>query len=113
MAVKNQEKNKEKQKRPMKTITLIRKTTACLQSHLRVKCALIGAVCGLGLLSTTAFAQSTTFLNIDAHNSGNASASPAGFIKCSATGTGGANYTFANVGGTGLTLTATNIGTYG
>jgi hypothetical protein len=50
MPVKNQEKTKKK-KRPMKTITIIRKTTACLQSHLRVKCALIGAVCGLGLLT--------------------------------------------------------------
>ena len=78
------------------------------------------AVCGFGLLSTPAFGGSTQWLNIDFHNSANASAVPAGFIACALTG--GAtpqNYTFSNLLATGgntiqaYTLALTNAATYG
>jgi len=92
----------------MKTITLIRKTTAYLQSHLRVKCALIGAVCGLGLL-TNAVGQP---INLDLGNDAQAS-NGAGFTKVglnNASVVNGTYYEWDNVAGTAYTLSMTNIG---
>jgi hypothetical protein len=94
--------------------TTIRKTPANLLIYLMMKLTLACAICGLGLLSTTAFGQAlTTFLNIDCTSSGDGDTTPAGFIALVANGTGGANYVYSNVGGTGYTLTLTNIGCYG
>jgi hypothetical protein len=92
----------------MKTITLIRKTTACLQSHLRVKCALIGAVCGLGLL-TNAFGQP---IQLDLGNNALAS-NGAGFTKVglnNASVVNGTYYEWDSVAGTAYTLSITNVG---
>jgi hypothetical protein len=95
----------------MKTITIIRKTTACLQSHLRVKCALIGAVCGLGLLSN-AFGQP---IQLDLGNSALAS-NGAGFTKVglnNASVVNGTYYEWDYVAGTAYTLSITNVNTWG
>ena len=96
----------------MKTITLIRKTTACLQSHLRVKRALIGAVCGLGLLSTNAVGQP---INLDLGNSALAS-NGAGFTKVGLNNysvVNGTYYEWDYVAGTAYTLSITNVNQYG
>ena len=92
----------------MKTITLIRKTTAYLQSHLRVKRTLIGAVCGLALL-TNAFGDT---LYLDFGTTTTTVPAPAGFTKVLTPQQAVGNYTFANVAGSAYTLTVTNIGSW-
>jgi hypothetical protein len=95
----------------MKTITLIRKTTAYLRSHLRVKCALIGAVCGLGLL-TNAVGQP---INLDLGNNALAS-NGAGFTKVGLNNysvKNGSYYEWDSVAGTAYTLSITNVNQYG
>ncbi len=95
----------------MKTITLIRKTTAYLRSHLRIKCALIGAVCGLGLL-TNAIGQP---IQLDLGNSALAS-NGAGFTKVglnNASVVNGTYYEWDNVAGTAYILSITNVNQYG
>jgi len=72
-----------------------------LNGNFGVRRSLGIAVCGFGLLSKSAFGGSTQWLNIDFHNSGNASAVPAGFIACTLTGTVAQNYTFENLLATG------------
>lgn len=91
-----------------KTIT---NTIANLSSHLMVKCALISAVCGLGLVSS---AFGGTVIRLDLGNNEMA-ANGAGFTKV-----GTANYTINNgsyyewddVAGSGFTLSMTNIGSW-
>lgn len=92
--------------------TLITKTFTSLRIHLWAKRALIGAACGLGLLSTAAFGQVSQQLYIDCGATGTTVPTPAGFTKVNITSLTVGNYTFANVAGSAYTLTVTNAGAY-
>lgn len=92
------------------------KTLASLRNHWRMKRALIGAVCGLGLLSGTAIAQPLQ-LDLGSGTDSLATNAQTGWTKLLQSGasvTGpGAYYQWNNVGGTSYTLIMTNVNNYG
>ena len=96
----------------MKTATCKHHATI-LQSVKIMKCALIGAVYGLSLLSS---AHGQAIINLDLGNNALAS-NGAGFTKLGTAGGYAANngnfYLWTNIANSGLTLTMTNIAEYG
>ena len=94
--------------------TLITNPIASLRIHLWMKRALIGAACGLGLLSTAAFGQGQQLYLDCAGTSPGSVAAPAGFTKLNLSGNNTLipTVTFANVASSAYTLTVTNVGAW-
>ena len=115
VSLKTRMKSAVKAERPIKNNlsmkNMITKSIANLFSHLMTKRALVGAVCGLGLLAS---ASGGTILQLDLGNNALA-ANGAGFTKVGTanyTINNGSYYEWDNVAGSGFTLSMTNIGSW-